>query len=74
MFFNTYGHTIPMAIICEDLPDKKNFLELDYKNRDSDGMPGIKVNYTISKNTKRMLVHGINMCRLALKKSRRNKN
>lgn len=69
MFFNTYGHTVPMAIICEDLPDKKNFLELDYKNKDSDGMPGVKVNYTISKNTKRMLVHGINKCRLALKKA-----
>ena len=32
-------------------------------------MPGIKVNYSISENTKRMLAHGINMCRIALKKA-----
>ena len=69
IFFYNYGHTIPMAIICEDLPDKKNYLELNYKKKDSDGMPGIKVNYSISENTKRMLAHGISMCRIALKKA-----
>jgi len=69
IFFENYGHTIPMAIICEDLPDKKNYLELNYKKKDSDGMPGIKVNYSISENTKRMLAHGISMCRIALKKA-----
>ncbi len=72
-FLNTYGHTIPMAIICEDLPDKKNYLELDYKKKDSDGMPGVKVNYSISENTKRMLAHGINMCRVVLKKAGANR-
>ena len=67
IFFDNYGHTIPMAIICEDLPDKKNYLELNYKKK-IDGMPGIKVNYWINENKKRMLAHGINMCRLALKR------
>ena len=62
-----------MAIICEDLPDKKNYLELDYKKKDSDGMPGVKVNYSISENTKRMLAHGINMCRVVLKKAGANR-
>lgn len=69
IFFDNYGHTIPMAIICEDLPDKRNYLEIDFKKKDSDGMPGIKVNYTISENTKRMLAHGINMCKVVLKKA-----
>ena len=56
-----------MAIICEDFPDKSNYLELDHKNKDIDGMPGIKVNYTISDNTKKMLSHGINKCKEVLK-------
>ena len=34
-----------MAIICEDTPNKDNYIQLDYKNKDSDGMHGIKVNY-----------------------------
>ena len=68
-FFENYGHTIPMAIICEDLPDKRNFLELDFNKKDSDGMPGIRVNYILSENSKRMLAHGINKCREVLKKA-----
>ncbi len=66
-FLDNYGHSIPMAIICEDFPDKKNYLELDHKNKDISGMPGIKVNYTISDNTKKMLSHGINKCKEVLK-------
>ncbi len=65
--FDYFGKTIPMAIICEDTPNKDNYIQLDYKNKDSDGMPGIKVNYRLSKNTKRMLSHGINQCKKLLK-------
>lgn len=72
-FFENYGHTIPMAIICEDFPDHRNYLELDYKKKDSGGMPGIKVNYVLSENSKRMLAHGINMCREVLKKAGANR-
>jgi choline dehydrogenase-like flavoprotein len=65
--FDYFGRTIPMAIICEDTPSKDNYIQLDYKNRDSDGMPGIKVNYKLSKNTKKMLSHGIDQCKKLLK-------
>ena len=58
-FFNNYGKTIPMTIICEDLPETSNFIELDSSIKDSSGMPGVKVNYTISENTKKMLAHGL---------------
>ena len=60
--FNYYGQTIPLAIICEDLPNKNNYVKLDTKNKDASGMPGIKVNYKLSKNTKKMLSHGIKQC------------
>ena len=54
-----YGKKIPIAIICEDLPEKKNFIELDKNIKDSNGIPGIKVNYKLSDNTKKMLAHGL---------------
>ena len=65
--FNYFGRTIPLAIICEDIPDKNNNVQLDYKKKDSSGMPGIKINYKLSKNTKKMLSHGINKCKKLLK-------
>jgi choline dehydrogenase-like flavoprotein len=65
--FDYFGCTIPLAIICEDIPDKDNYIQLDYKNKDSSGMPGVKINYKLSKNTKKMLSHGINKCKKLLK-------
>ena len=32
---------------------------LDNKRKDSNGIPGVKINYTLSKNTKKMLAHGL---------------
>jgi len=66
-FLKYYGKTISIAIICEDLPEKNNYVELDYKNRDSSGMPGIKIHYKLSKNTKKMLVYGISRAKEVLK-------
>ena len=61
-----------MAIICKIYQIKKTTWSLTTK-KDSDGMPGVKVNYSISENTKRMLAHGINMCRVVLKKAGANR-
>lgn len=66
-FFDNYGRSIPMTVICEDLPDKNNYLELDKKNKDNTGMFGIKLHYKLSDNSKKMLVHGIKNCTKALK-------
>ena len=41
-----------MTVICEDLPDKNNYLELD-KNKDKTGMFGIKLHYKLSDNSKK---------------------
>ncbi len=68
--FNKYfGKVIPLAIICEDLPSKKNSVELDYKIKDSHGIPGVKINYKLSLNSKRMLSHGLAKGKELLKKS-----
>ena len=58
-FLESYGKIIPIAIICEDLPEQSNYIELDKDNVDSSGMAGIKVKYTLSDNSKKMLSHGV---------------
>ena len=58
-FAQNYGNKIPIAIICEDLPQKQNFIELDNKRKDYNGIPGVKINYMLSKNSKKMLAHGL---------------
>ena len=67
--FKYYGCTIPLAVICEDTPNENNYVELDKKSKDSSGMPGVKINYKLSKNTKKMLAHGIDQCKKLLKKA-----
>ena len=42
-----------MTIICEDLPELTNLVELDHENCDESGMPGVKVKYTLGENTKK---------------------
>ena len=58
-FFELYGHKSSLTIICEDLPEITNFVELDDNIPDSSGMPGVKVHYKLNNNTKKMLAHGI---------------
>tara|TARA_B110000008_G_C16969262_1_gene563244 strand:- start:305 stop:1867 length:1563 start_codon:yes stop_codon:yes gene_type:complete len=68
-FFNFFGKTAGIAIICEDLPNKKNNIVLDYKNLDKNKMPGIKINYKLSENSKNMMRHGLNNAKKILVKS-----
>ena len=39
----------------EDLPEETNYISLDNKNLDSDGLPGISVNYNLSTNSRKIL-------------------
>jgi choline dehydrogenase-like flavoprotein len=58
-FFKYYNRVIPIAVITEDLPVKNNSISLDYNNKDSSGLPGVKVNYKLEKNNKKILKNGI---------------
>lgn len=40
-----------VAICGDDEPEVSNGLELDWENRDLFGMPGVEVNYALSKNS-----------------------
>ena len=48
-----------MATIIEDLPEKHNSVEIDYKLKDSSGIPSPKINYSLSDNSKKMIQHAI---------------
>jgi choline dehydrogenase-like flavoprotein len=50
---------ISMAAICEDLPEQHNRVTLDPVLKDGHGIPAPKIDYTISKNSWRMLDHAI---------------
>ncbi len=52
-------HRLQIGVACEDLPEAHNRVTLDPVLRDSNGIPGAKIDYTISENTRRMMEHGI---------------
>jgi choline dehydrogenase-like flavoprotein len=58
-FLGKYNKTAHISIICEDLPDQSNFVDLDPTQTDSDGIPAPRINYKLSENSKKMLAHGI---------------
>ena len=65
-FAAMFNRTAGIAVISEDLPELHNRIELDSEHCDASGMPGIKVYYTVSENTKRMLTHGLNASKQVL--------
>lgn len=65
-FSENYGHTMGIGIICEDLPDASNKVELDRDNPDNLGIPGVKITYKLSENSKRMMTYGLNKARKVL--------
>ena len=53
------GHRLIIGVACEDLPEPHNRVTLDPDACDGDGIPGAKITYVISENTRRMMQHGI---------------
>ena len=68
-YLDHYGHTIPIAIICEDLPELNNRVELDRSIKDTNNIPGVKIKYRLSENSKKMLKHGISKAKELLVKA-----
>ncbi|HVY17250.1 MAG TPA: GMC family oxidoreductase [Rhodopila sp.] len=52
-------HRLQIGIACDDLPEAHNRVTLDPVLKDSNGIPGARIDYTISENTRRMMEHGI---------------
>lgn len=49
-----FGRSFEWGIMAEDLPEETNFVTLDEEKCDSDGIPGAKIHYEYSENTKRL--------------------
>lgn len=58
-FAERFGKSSLLAVISEDLPEEENRVELDPKIVDSNGIPAPKVIYNVSRNTRKLLDHGI---------------
>ena len=58
-FAKRFGRTTTFAIVSDDLPEEHNRVELHPKIKDSNDLPGVKVYYKTSKNTRRILDHAI---------------
>ena len=65
-YFKNYNKTIPIAVISEDLPSKSNYISIDENSKDSSGLPGVKVNYKLQKNTKQILKDGLKKAKKVL--------
>lgn len=58
-FASLFNHSMGIAVITEDLPERHNRVMLDWQHCDANGMPGLVCQYQLSANTKAMLKHGI---------------
>jgi len=65
-FFEFYKKQVSISIICDDLPQVENFVELS-DTYDRYGTPGVKVNYTVSENTMKMMKDGMSKAKELLK-------
>jgi len=68
-FQNTFGHTIGMGIIVEDLPEAHNSVTLDPELKDAQGLAAPKITYKLSENSKKMLAFGIERGKEVMKAS-----
>ena len=65
-FERRFGRTITVGVVCEDLPELENRVELDPDLVDSHGIPAPRVRYRLSENSTRMIEHGVARAREVL--------
>jgi choline dehydrogenase-like flavoprotein len=64
-----FGHCLSWGIFGEDLPDERNRVELDPVCADSSGLPGAKVVYSTSENSRRLLDFHVERARESLEEA-----
>lgn len=62
-FAERWGHGVYWTIMCEDLPDEANRVELSRDLTDSSGMPGAKLFYRYSENSRKILDFNVERAR-----------
>jgi len=61
-----YRRQLAVSVICEDLPLADNRVRLDETSSDRFGIAGIKIDYHLQENTKKMMSHGMGNARKLL--------
>ena len=51
-FDMTFNHTASIRVVCEDLPEPENRVNLDPVLEDSSGLPAPQIHYRVSSNPK----------------------
>jgi choline dehydrogenase-like flavoprotein len=55
LFGDQFGHGATWSVFSEDLPEETNRVQLDGQATDGDGLPGARIDYRISDNSRRIL-------------------
>jgi choline dehydrogenase-like flavoprotein len=53
-----FGHSIPILVLAEDLPEAHNRVTIT-KDEAADGLPGVKVEYTMSEHSQKSIDFGL---------------
>ena len=72
-FEKNFGKRLGIGVCGEDLPEESNYVELDPILKDSNGIPAPKINYKVSKESRKLLAHGLKNAEIILKKAGANK-
>lgn len=65
-FQRFYKKQLSISIICDDLPNPDNRVQLSDK-KDRFGIPGVMIKYRVSDNTQKMMNHGMTQAKKILK-------
>ena len=68
-FKKKFGKHLGLGICGDDLPEESNYVELDPILKDSNGIPSPKINYKVSKNSRKLLAHGLKNAEIVLKEA-----
>lgn len=58
-FLARYRKTLGVTAVIEDLPKPSNRVRIHRESSDAFGIPGVRVDYRLSKNSKKLLAHGL---------------
>ena len=61
-----FRRQLAISVICEDLPIARNRVRLDKNTSDAFGTPGIRIDYDLQDNARKMMTHGMGNARKLL--------
>lgn len=63
------GRSLAWGIVAEDLPEEHNLVELDHSTLDRAGVPGVRMVYRTSENTRKLLAFNVDRATESLREA-----